>query len=101
MEVDGESKPEQTEEQQSAEEVKQTEEEKSSPIVPSTSLELLTKQMGKMKYHVTKCEDGLLRMLQTGSNEEFKFVDQKHYDKLGDLLCYWIQAAMVDSFKMN
>lgn len=61
-----------------------------------------TKKLADLGYYVLQSEeDGQHRFLQTGSNDKFKFVDQKHYDKLGDFLCDWIQGLMVDKFKMR
>lgn len=85
----------------------QVEEEKATKLTqskdPSSSgvLEKVTKKLEKLKYHIVKGDDGMHRFLQIGTNEKFKFVDQKHYDKLGDLLCDWIQALMVEKFNMS
>jgi hypothetical protein len=68
----------------------------------SDSLNAVTKKLAKCGYCIVKDEeDGFHRFLQTKDNAKFKFVDQKHYDKLGDLLCDWIQALMMDKYKME
>ena len=62
----------------------------------------VTKKLMKMKYCIVKNEeDKQHRFLQTKTLEKFKFIDQKHYDKLGDVLCDWIQALMMDKFKLR
>ena len=66
------------------------------------NLAQVTKLLKKMKYWIIKSEkDHQHRFLQVESHDKFKFVDQKHYDKLGDLLCDWIQALMMDKFKLQ
>lgn len=84
------------EEQNSVEEVKVDPESK------TPNLDAATSKLAKWKYHVVKSEeDGMHRFLQTGSNKKFEFVSQKHYDKLGDVLCEWIQALMMDKYGLQ
>lgn len=71
-------------------------------IAEHPNLARQTKLLAKMGYCIVKSEeDGQHRFLQTDSHEKFKFVDQKHYDKLGDKLCDWVQAFMMDKLKLN
>ena len=58
--------------------------------------------LASMGYHVFKSkDDGFLRFRQIEGNKEFEFKTQKHYDKLGDFLCDWIQGYMQEEQKMK
>jgi len=43
----------------------------------------------------------MTRLRQIDSDKEFEFKDQKHYDKLGDYLCDWIQGYMEKELDMT
>lgn len=95
---------EMTEEDQQADSEQEKVEESKSPSKDEKypNLAKVTKQLAKLKYCIVKSDkDNQHRFLQVKSHEKFKFVDQKHYDKLGDLLCDWIQALMMDKFKLR
>lgn len=49
-------------------------------------LDKITKKLNKLNYYVKECDDGNRRFLQCDTDDTFKFVDQKHYDLLGDML---------------
>lgn len=59
-------------------------------------------KLKELKYHVVRCtSDNTLRFRQIDSNKKFEFTNQKAYDLLGDVLCDWVQAYMVDHYNMK
>lgn len=46
-----------------------------------------TSKLKEMGYYIFKDEDdGMTKFRQTDENKKFKFINQKHYDLLGDIL---------------
>ncbi len=86
------------------EEVKHNpEEEAGAGGAPETSvLEEATESLKEMGYHVYKDEeDNNTKFRQIEDNKDFEFKTKKHYDKLGDHLCDWIQGYMMTYQGMN
>ena len=61
-----------------------------------------SEELSSMGYQVVKREkDNQHEFVKTKDNSGFTFTNQKAYDDLGDSLCNWIQAYMMDKHKLK